>query len=128
MVSLLERRREVERQEQIAKEQVKINSKQRVANRILKGFNNEKLISLIEEKLVERGRVCVTGFGYLCQGSFCSDTKGFPEYLKDFEQEWRDKGVDIFYSIDGVFLTIKGAKISGYGTLKIHHETLKTSI
>ena len=123
--SLLERRKEVERQEVLSEQKRKENAKKRVANRILKGFDNPKLIEIIEETLVKEGRTYVTGFGCLCQGGFCSDTKGFPMYSQDFESEWIDKGAMVSYSIPGVYLRIKDASIKKSSIPHIHHETLK---
>lgn len=123
-MSLLERRKEVEKQQAQNEKKRKADARRRVADRILKGFENPKLINLIEEKLVEDGRLWVTGFGCLCQGGACSDTKGFPMHLKDFEKEWKEKGVLVHYGIPGVHLRIIGAKITKSSVLHIDRKTL----
>ena len=122
-MSLLERRLQVEREARLAKEQALAKRKRELAEKIINGFKKEGLTEIIEENLVQYGAVVLSKFGCLCQKGCCSWQAGFTEHLSDLMREWAEKGVAMYFRIDGVELRLKGANSSSY-IPKIDHVTL----
>lgn len=90
----------------------------RLANTVLKAFQNKEMIEDITQLLIKNGSVTVKGFGCLCQGGMCSWQKGFTDYLETLYKEWEIKGVSIRYGIPGVTLSVNNV-YPGYSTINI---------
>ena len=105
--------------EEIRKNEIRKNEANKrieLANSIEeKLFKNEKAIQEVVKTLMDYGKVTVTGLGCLCQGGFCRWQKGFTNYLKKYENEWAEEGIEIRYGIDGVTFNVAGNNPLSYG-------------
>lgn len=117
-IAELYKKNQMEKEKNYEKERVERRIE--LANNILLKFQNEKLVEDITETLIKRGLVIVTGFGCLCQDSFCSWQKGFTDYLDNFHKTWKEKGVSIRYGIDGVVLSVDNVKRDGFYRHKLN--------
>lgn len=102
----------------------KVNSEEERRKKLAQGIlsvmeNNDRLYQDIEKILISDGSVMLTGFGCLCQSGFCTWQKGFENYMTDFHSQWKEKGVSIYYRIDGISFNLQGVGNTSHRQIKI---------